>query len=141
VAVTSEPLDWRVAGQGALLALAVALPPAIVVRLLAGGDSNGQGSNAWVVAVLGIFAGFAVGGHLAARKRPASGITHASAAGAMAYGALAVYTLIRHLVTGQTVDIALLVQLALAGSIVISIGVLGGWVAVRQAARSRGASQ
>ena len=135
--MTSERLDWRVAAQGALLALAVALPPAIVVRLLAGGDTSGQESNAWVVAVIGIFAGFAVGGHLAARKRPANGITHAAAAGALAYAALAVYTLIRHVVTSQTVDAALFVQLALAGTIVISIGVLGGWVAIRQAARAR----
>jgi hypothetical protein len=135
MAVTSARLDWRVAAQGALLVLAVALPPAIVVRLLSGSDTSG--SNAWVVAVIGIFAGFAVGGHLAARKRPASGITHATAAASLAYGALTAYTLIRHVVTGQTVDAALFVQLVLAGTIVISIGVLGGWVAVRQAARAR----
>ena len=50
-------VDWRTAGAGALLALAVALPPALVVRILKGNDASGRESNLWVVTVLAIDGG------------------------------------------------------------------------------------
>jgi predicted permease len=133
VAVRSERrIDWRVAVQGALLALAVALPPAIVVRLLKGDDLTGKESNLWVVTVLAIFAGFALGGYTAARRRPRTGLEHAAAAAGLAFGGIALYSILRHLVTGEGLDVRFLVQLVLDGTITVSIGVVAGWVAVRR---------
>jgi predicted permease len=125
-------IDWRVAVQGALLALAVALPPAIVVRLLKGGDLAGKESNLWVITVLAIFAGFALGGFTAARRRPRTGLEHAAVAAGLAFGGIAVYSILRHLVTGDALDVRFFVQLVLDGTITVSIGVLGGWAGVRR---------
>jgi predicted permease len=125
-------VDWRTAGAGALLALAVALPPALVVRILKGNDASGRESNLWVVTVLAIFAGFALGGNLAARRRPRMALEHAAAASALAFAGLAAYSVVRHLATGDGVGVKLLVQLVLLGTITVSIGVLGGYAATRR---------
>ena len=124
----------RVVGEGALLALAVTLPPVILVRILHGDDLEGQESNLWIISVLAIFAGFALGGHRAAKRRPQDGLTHAAAAAATAFAGLAVYSLLRHLVTGDEVTVSLVIRLLLVGTITTSIGVLGGYVALRRTA-------
>lgn len=125
-------VDWRTAGAGALLTLAIALPPALAVRLLKGGDSAGKESNLWVVTVLAIFAGFALGGHLAGRRQPRMALEHAAASSALAFFGLAAYSVVRHLLTGDGLSVALLVQLVLLGTVTVSIGVLGGYVATRR---------
>lgn len=126
-------IDWRVALGGALLTLAVTLPPVILVRILKGNDLEGRESNLWIVSVFAVFAGFALGGHQAARARPRTALTHAAVAAGLAFGGLAVYTIVRHLVTGDDVSLAFLVRLVLVGQIAVSIGVLGGYVATRRA--------
>lgn len=129
----TQGLDKRVVLEGALLALAVTLPPVILVRILHGDDVDGQESNLWIVSVLAIFAGFALGGHRAARRRPATGLTHAAAAAGTAFAGLALYSLGRHLVTGDEVTVSFVIRLLLVGTITVSIGVLGGYVALRRA--------
>lgn len=133
-------LDWRAVAEGALLALAVTLPPVILVRILHGDDPGGQESNLWFVPVLAVFAGFALGGHRAARKRPRTGLTHAATAAGVAFGGLALYSIARHLVTGEEVSVSYIIRLMLVGSITVSIGVLGGYVAVRRSERTGGAA-
>jgi predicted permease len=136
-----EPLDWGAVVSGALLTLAVALPPTLLVRVLKGDDLEGSESNLWVVAVLAIFAGFALGGHLAGRRNPRLGLAHAAAAGAVAFAGAAVYSIVRHLVTGDGVSAKLLVSLALLGTITVSIALLGGYVAVRRSSPSESGSE
>ena len=128
----SGGLDWRVAAQGALLTLAVALPPALLVRILKGDDIEGNESNLWVVTVLAIFIGFALGGHLAARRRPRTALSHAAAAAGLAFAGLAAYSVVRRVVTGDGLSAAVAAQLLLVGTITISIGILGGYVATRR---------
>lgn len=126
-------VDWRVALDGALLTLAVTLPPVILVRILKGNDLEGQESNLWVISVVAIFLGFALGGHRAARRRPSLGLSHAAASAALAFSVIAVYSLVRHAVSGDGVSFPLVVQLAVVGTITVSISILGGYVAVRRA--------
>jgi predicted permease len=135
-----QPLDWRAVGAGALLTLAVALPPTLLVRVLKGDDLEGRESNLWVVPVLAIFAGFALGGHLAARRRPVRGLQHAAAAAGVAFLGAAAYSIVRHLVTGDGLSAKLLVSLVLLGTITISVGILGGYVAVRRSSPSSSSS-
>lgn len=125
-------VDWRVASQGALLTLAIALPPAILVRILKSDDLEGSESYLWVVTMLAIFIGFALGGHLAARRRPRTALSHAAAASGLAFAGLAAYAVLRRVVTGDGLSLGLLVQLVLIGTITVSIGVLGGYVATRR---------
>ncbi|MDP9389582.1 MAG: hypothetical protein M3Q48_17115, partial [Actinomycetota bacterium] len=70
MAVTGGRIDWRAVADGAVVAVAVTLPPAILVRLFKDSDLEGQESNLWVVPVLALLVGFALGGHRAARRRP-----------------------------------------------------------------------
>jgi predicted permease len=126
-----DVVDWAVALRGAALTLAVALPPALVVRVLKGGDLEGSESNLWIVTVIAIFLGFALGGHLAARQRPRSALANAAAASALAFAGLAAYSVIRHAISGE-LSVAVVVQLMLVGTITVSIGILGGYVATRR---------
>ena len=126
-------MSKRAVGEGALLALAVTLPPLILVNILHGDDLDGEESVLWIVAVLAMFAGFAWGGHRAARRQPREGLAHAAAAAGAASVGLAVYSLLRHLVT-EEVTVSLVIQLLLVGTINTSIGMLGGYVALRRTA-------
>ncbi|HEV7886612.1 MAG TPA: hypothetical protein VGO92_03570 [Acidimicrobiales bacterium] len=132
MAIDRPALDWRAAASGAVLTLAVALPPALLVRILKSDDLEGRESNLWIVTVLAIFAGFALGGHLAARRRPRAALQHAAAASGLAFLGLAVYSVVRHAVAGDGVTPELVVQLLLVGTITVSIGILGGYVATRR---------
>ncbi len=130
-------LDWRAVGEGALLALVITLPPVILVRILHGDDPAGQESNLWIITVLAIFIGFAMGGYRAAKRRPRNGLSHAAAAAAVAFGGVALYSLIRHAVDGE-LSVSFVIRLLLVGSITVSVGVLGGYAAVRRAERTAG---
>jgi len=136
----SGSVDWRVALRGALVALIVALPPVVVVRLLKGNDLEGRESNLWVVSVLAIFLGFGLCGYNAGRQRPRSALLHAAAAAGLAFGGLVVYTVFRHLVTGDPITLAFVVRLVLVGQITVSLGILGGYVATRRRGRAGSAA-
>ena len=136
VAGPGSRVDWRVAAQGALVTLAIALPPAVLVRILKGDDLEGSESYLWVVTMVAIFVGFGVGGHLAARRRPQMALAHAAAASALAFAGLAAYAVLRRVVTGDGLAFDLVVQLLLIGTITVSIGILGGYVATRRRPRS-----
>ena len=128
-------IDWGTALQGALLTLAVTLPPVVLVRILKGDDLEGRESNLWIVTVLAVFLGFALGGHLAARKQPRTALLHAAAASGLAFAGLAIYSLIRHVISGEAISAAFIIRLVLVGQITVSLGVLGGYLAARRAAR------
>jgi hypothetical protein len=125
-------MDVRAVGQGALLTLAVALPPVWLVRILKGGDLAGSESNLWLVVPVALLAGFALGGHLAGRHRPERAMTHGAAAGAAAFALLVVVSVVRRLFAGDDVSLPYLVRLLLLGQITISLALLGGYVAQRR---------
>ena len=134
-------VDWRAAADGAWLAVAITLPPTILVRLFKDGDLDGQESYLWVVPVVALLVGFAVGGHRAARRRPDAPLLHAAASAALAFAALAVVAVVRRLVAGDGLTVPLVVTLLLLLQITVSLAVIGGYVAMRrEAAEAAGAA-
>ena len=135
MAVSRLRLDWRAVGAGAALAVAVTFPPAVLVRLLQGDDLKGQESPWWVIPVLALFAGFTVGGHLAARRQPEAPLLHSAVAALVGFGALASFTVVRTLVSGSGLSAPLVLTLVLLLQIAVSLAVLGGYVAMRRGHR------
>ena len=127
-------VDWKAAADGAWLAVAITLPPTIVVRLFKDGDLEGQESYLWVVPVLALLVGFAVGGHRAATRRPDAPLLHAAASAACAFAALAALAVVRRFVDGDGLTVPLVVTLMLLLQITVSLAVIGGYVAMRREA-------
>lgn len=126
--------DWRAVADGAVVAVMVTLPPTIVVRFLKDGDLEGQESYLWVVPVVALLAGFALGGHRAARRQPEAPLRHAAAAAGAAFAALAAVAVTRRLVAGDGLSTPLVVTLLLLLQITVSLAVIGGYVAMRRQA-------
>jgi peptidoglycan/LPS O-acetylase OafA/YrhL len=132
--VAVRRVDWKAAADGAWLAVAITLPPTIVVRLFKDGDLEGQESYLWVVPVLALLVGFAVGGHRAATRRPDAPLLHAAASAACAFAALAALAVVRRFVDGDGLTVPLVVTLMLLLQITVSLAVIGGYVAMRREA-------
>lgn len=131
----SAALDRRVVGRAALLAIAVTVPVAVLAGILGGDDADGQGPSLWPVAVLGLFAGFALAGNQAARRRPDAPLVHAAAAAGLAFGLLTAATVARRLLTGEGVSAPLIITLGLLLQITVSLAMLGAYVGMRHRAR------
>lgn len=131
-------VDWRAVADGAVLTVAVTLPPTIVVRLLKDSDLGGQESNLWFIPLLALLAGGAMGGHRAARRRPDAPLLHAAAAATAAFVVLATVAVARRLVAGDGLTVPLVVTLLLLLQITVSLGVIGGYRAMRRSALAGG---
>jgi predicted permease len=134
VAVIND-LDTRVAGIGAIVILAISVPPAVVIAALKSSDVVGRESNLWVIAAVAILVAFAAGGVIAGRRRPDMPYIHSAAAAIAAELVLLAYAVVRHAVEHRTTS---WVSLALLFQIGISLSLLGGHFSQRrQAARNR----
>lgn len=131
-------LDWRAVADGAVITVAVTMPPTILVRLLKDTDLGGQESNLWFVPLLALLLGSALGGHRAARRRLDAPLKHAAAAAAAAFAVMAAVALGRRLVTGDGITVPLVVTLLLLLQITVSLAIIGGYVAIRREAAASG---
>ena len=122
-------LDWRSAGVGAALALAILEPPVQIISTLEA-DDNGT-SYWWVVGAVAVLVAFAAGGWLAARRRPTTPFLHGAAAAGLAYVAHLVVRTVVRLVSGDGLGVNPASTL-LIGQIAVSLGVLGAWVSTRR---------
>ena len=130
---TGTGLDRRAVGAGAVATTVMTAVPIAALRVAVGSEGRGAERNLWVVAVVALFLGFAVGGFGAAKRRPDAPYRHAAASGAVAYAALFAFTLARRLLAGQGVSFPLLATLAVFLQVTVSFALLGGYVAWRQA--------
>ena len=128
-------LDWRTVGNAAGVAVAVTLPPTVAVRLLRGDTGDGEESPLWVVAVLALFAGFVIAGHVAGRRQPDAPLLHAAAAGSTAFAVLAAIAVVRRLLAGDGISAPLVITLGLLLQITVSLAVLGAYLGLRRRAR------
>lgn len=135
-AVPRDGLDWRVVAGGALLAIAVTVPVAVAAAILGGDDADGEGSSLWPVAVVALFAGFALAGNFAARRRPEAPLVHAAAAAGVAFGLLTVATVVRRLATGEGISAPLVITLGLLLQITVSLAMLAAYIGMRHRARA-----
>lgn len=124
-------LDRRAVAVGAGTTLVAAALPIAAVRLAAGEEVTGGERNLRVVAVLALFAAFAVGGYLAARIRPDAPYLHAATAAAVAGAVFTVFTVGRRLLGDEGPSAALLVTLALLLQMAMSVAILSAHVASR----------
>ena len=131
-------LDRQVVGRAALVAVAITVPVTLAVRLVRGDGNDDDGSGLWVVAVVALFAGFALAGNYAAKRRPDAPLLHAAAAAGLAFVALAAATVARRLATGEGVSSPLVITLGLLLQICVSLAMLGAYVGIRR--RARGAA-
>ena len=121
-------IDRRVVAMGALVTLAIAIPPVVVIAALKSGDVVGRESNLWVVGAVAILVAFAAGGVVAGRRRPDMPFAHSAAAAAVADVAILGYVAIRHAIEHRGTN---WVSLALLFQIGISLALLGGHFALR----------
>ncbi|HVF76325.1 MAG TPA: hypothetical protein VM938_14920 [Acidimicrobiales bacterium] len=131
----AERIDLRSAGEAALLTLAIAVPPVVIVSILKSDDPPGQESNLWLLPPIALLSGFAVGGYLAGKCQRRTPMMHAAAAGGMAFAVLFVYGLGRRLIGGDGVALTYIIRLLLLAQICVSTALLGGYVAGRRSAR------
>lgn len=129
-------LDIRSAVEAALLTLAVAVPPVIIVNILKSDDPPGQESNLWLLTPVALLGGFAVGGYLAGKWQRRTPMLHAAAAGGLAFAALFVVGVVRRLVGGDGVALAYVIRLLLLAQICVSTALLGGYLAGRKQERT-----
>lgn len=136
-------LDWPVVGRAALVAVGITVPVALLARLFSGdsGGGEGDGSALWVVAVIALFAGFALAGNFAARRRPEAPLLHAAAASGTAFAALALATVVRRLAGGEGISAALVLTLGLLLQITVSLAMLGAYVGMRHRSRQQAAGE
>jgi hypothetical protein len=111
--------------RGAIGALALFGPVALVLRALSNGDKN---SSAWVPLVFVFLFAFMFGGWLAAYDRPATPLAHGAAAGAAGFGAMFLLVLLVKAVTG-TVSVAAVIAGIVFLEIAAGLGLLGGLLA------------
>jgi hypothetical protein len=126
-----KSIDWRAAGVGAAVALAILEPPVQIISALKVDDTTGSESYWWVVGAVAVLVSFAVGGWVAARRRPATPFLHGAVAAGMAFAAhLVVRTLVK-LAMGDDAALAV-ANTVLVAQIAISLGVIGAWVSTRR---------
>ena len=132
MAVGLHLLDWRAVATGAAVAVAIAVPAALVGERLSE-SGGGEPSNAVFIFFGAVITGFLVGGYVAARRAPSA--PHVN--GALA--ALAAYLLVQgvgvalRLAEGEPVNV---VQLVFNGLVAYAAGLVGGMVAARRGSRA-----
>lgn len=136
LAMTDTALDGRVVAAGALVTLAVAVPPALVVRIVRGSEV-GTASGPWVVAtLLAVFVAPVAGGAYAGTRRPRTALVHGAVAAGLGYVADAVLTVVRRAAFPPAGGTTSLVRLAptfvLFLFLFVSLGLLGGYLAFRR---------
>jgi hypothetical protein len=136
VALSDHPLDRRSVVEGALLALAVAVPPIGLIVMLRGGELAGEESNAWLLVPVALLVGFALGGYRAGSTESGSPLTNAAAGGGLAFAAITLYSLIRRAVASDPITFEVVVRMVLLAQICTSTALLGGYVAYRRRARA-----
>ncbi|MEO5680199.1 MAG: hypothetical protein ABIS47_11080 [Acidimicrobiales bacterium] len=122
----AEPVDAKVVGAGAALQVAVAVPLAILVKVLRQ-DDLGAESNLWpMAAFLALVVAPAAAGVLVGRRRPAAPLVHAAAATALGWAALTAVRLVRASVAADELAPILAALLSIA-PIQVGVGVLGAF--------------
>ena len=127
-------IDWRAAGLGAAVTLAILEPPVQIINALKANDPPGEESFLWIVGALAFFVAFPFGGFYAARRRPRTPFLHSAVAAALALAAALVIRTIVDAITGDEASFSIITTLLLA-QIAISLGVLGGYAATARRAR------
>ena len=114
----------------------------LTVEAVKGDDLAGEESSVWLVGALAVVAAFVIGGGIAGARRPETAIGHSVAAAALAFIVLVIVGIVRRLVDGSGLPAGVAATFVLLAVVCLSMGVLGGYIAMRvrthQAGRRRG---
>ncbi|HET9732784.1 MAG TPA: hypothetical protein VFP54_08935 [Acidimicrobiales bacterium] len=131
MALIPASLDRRVVRAGAGVAIVVAVPAAVAVRVLKSADMAGGHSNWWLAGAAAVLAGFAVGGWFAARRSADLPLSHAAWAAAYGFVVMVIGSALAAVAGSGHVGTATVLVTAALGALCVSFAVLGGWMAVR----------
>ena len=98
-------VDWPAVRAGALVAIAICLPIAIVANVLIEDDESGA-TTVFFVAVL---AGFAVGGWVAARRAVETPYSSAGVSGLVAFAAIEAVTIVSLALRDEPIEVVVIV--------------------------------
>jgi putative membrane protein (TIGR04086 family) len=118
-------LDWRAIGLGAVVAIAITLPLAVLSQLLSD-YGDGGGSAVVILFFFLVLAGFVVGGFVAGWRQPAAPLSHGILAALAAYVIVQGIGIVLNLARGDDVDV---VRIVFTAGLVAGMGLLGGWIA------------
>ncbi len=131
MALTRPSLEARTVGGAALAILLVALPVVLAIEAVKGDELVGEESSIWALGALAVVAAFVIGGGIAGARRPETAIGHSVAAAALAFVVLVVVAVVRRLVDGAGLPAAVGAAFVLLAVICVSMGILGGYLAMR----------
>ena len=138
MALTRPSLEARTVAGSALATLVVALPVVLTVEAVKGDDLAGEESSLWLLGALAVVAAFVIGGGIAGARRPETAIGHSVAAAALAFIVLVVVAIVRRVLDGSGLPASVAATFVLLAVVCLSMGVLGGYVAMRVRARQAG---
>ena len=133
--MTRLGLDWRAVGAGAAVDLALFLPLVVGIAVLKHHDLATQESYVWIVSAVAIFVAPAIGGGVAARRRPDTPMTHGAAATGLASLAYVVVRVVDGAIGGNGAAPGLLIVFVIAS---VSMGLVGSYVGFRSLDPSQG---
>lgn len=120
-------LDWNAVGAGLVVALAVAVPFALVAQAVDAADGDPGG---WVfLLVLGVYAGLVGGGYVAGRRAADTPLTHGAVAAFAAFVVVQAIGVVRRLVASEHINWG---GIVFNGLLSACFGVLGGLIATRR---------
>lgn len=127
-----SPLDVRAVLSGAVVALVIAVPPAVLAQIESDRDAL-EGSN-WVLLLFAVvLAGFVVGGAVAARRGPSNPLLNGAAAALLAYAVVQGYGIVRRLGDGDDIRWLGMVFAALLAASCGTVGAIVGTIRQRSA--------
>ena len=115
--------------RGAVVALAIAVPAALVSQALTSTDALDSDSNWLVLFVVVVIAAFGIGGWTAARHETPSPLRDGATAAFLAYAVVQTVGVIRLLVAGDEIE---WVKIAFNGLLAASVGATGAIFAQRR---------
>ena len=120
-------LDRRAVAVGAAVAMAIALPAALLAEALVDDEESALGPPLFLL----VLVGFGLGGFVAARRAPAAPLSNGAVAALAAYVIIQGVGVVRRVIADETVSPAGIVFAALLAS---STGLLGAFLARRRTA-------
>ncbi len=120
-------LDWPAIRAGALVAVAICLPLAILANVLI----DDEESAATTVSFVAVLAGFAVGGWVAARRSVEAPYSSAGMSGLVAFAAIEVVTIVSLALRDESINVVVIVANAFFA---YGAAMLGGAIVARSRA-------
>jgi hypothetical protein len=125
----TDRFDWPAIRTGALVAIAVCLPLAVLAEVVAGDEDEGGGLV--LLLFVGVLVGFASGGYAAAQRTLTTPYTAGAVAALCAFVAIQAAGVITNLARGDDIEWALVV---FNGLLAYGAGLLGAGIASRRMA-------